>query len=515
MRRFFGYVLERGILQVVGVYLAAAWALIEFASWAAGQYGIAAPLASAVFVVLAALLPVVTWVAWRLGGPGLSSERTEVPIRSVAVLPFEALGDDDQAELFGFGLADHIVSDLGRIGDLQVVARSSSFAFKGAQEDIRSVGRKLGARAVLEGCVHLAGDQLRVTTRLVDAGSGYQLWSERYDRTVDDLFAIEDEIAENVARVMNAVLRERERRAIAKVPTRHVEALEYYVRGRRFLFQTRRRSLVFAREMFERAIAVDPEFGLAYAGLADVAALLAMYFPATEPDLAEARAAAERALALDPDQAEAHAALGAVLFVSGRLDEAEAAFRRAVELDPRLFEAYYFHARACFQSGRFDEAADFYRDALRVREDYASAFFLAQSLEAMGRTEEARGAYADALAVSTRHLDLNPDDPRAATMRAVSLCRVGRRAEALEWAERALSLDPEDAGVRYNAACLYALAEQPERALECLEAAVEVGFGNPEWLAHDPDLDNLRGEPAFEALMARTRRPCPPSSDAI
>ena len=257
--------------------------------------------------------------------------------------------------------------------------------------------------------------------------------------------------------------------------------------------------------MFERAIEVDPEFALAYAGLADVAALLAMYFPAAQPDLSEAQRVAERALALDPEQAEVHAAHGAVLFVSGDIEKAEAAFERAVALDPRLFEAYYFHARACFQTGRFQEAVDLYREAMRVREDYASAFFLAQSEEALGRTQAAQAAYAEALAVAERHLDLNPDDPRAATMRAVALCRLGRRDEGLEWAERALRLDPEDAGVRYNAACLFAVAGRLDRAMECLTEAAGIGFGNPDWLARDPDLDNLRGLPAFEALMEEMR----------
>lgn len=505
MGRLVGELLDRRVLHVVGVYLATAWAAIEFSAWAEGRYQLQVPVVSITFTALVVFLVPAALAAWRLGARQPPRRRSRAPPRSLAVLPFESMGTDGEAELFGFGLADRLVTDLARIRDLQVVARSSSFARRDTPEDVRDVGRRLGARAILEGCVHLADDRIRVTTQLVNAENGYHLWSERFDRPIDDLFAIEDEIAESVARAMNVVLGERERQAISKVPTRHIEALEFYVRGRRHLFQTRRRSLLFAREMFERAIEVDAAFGLAYAGLADVAALLAMYFPATTPDLAEAREAAAKALDLDPDQAEAHAALGAVLFVSGEVGAAEDAFRRAVDLDPRLFEAYYFHARACFQTGRFDEAADLYRDALRVREDYASAFFLAQSLEAVQRPAEAREAYRDALGVAERHLALNPDDARAATMRAVALCRLGRRKEGLAWAERALDLDPEDAGVRYNAACLYAVAGRPDRAIECLESAIAVGFGNPDWLARDPDLDALRDLPAFEELMTRAR----------
>lgn len=497
--------LRRRIPHVLGVYLAAGWGIIEATDWAVDRFAIQAPVVSLVLLVLGALLPLVLWQAWRMGAELAGLEPPRAPPRSVAVLPFVSPGNDPEADLLGFGIADQILTDLTRVGDLNVVARTSSFAFKGVSDDVRRIGRRLGARAVLEGSVQRSGNRLRVSTQLVSAENGYQLWSECYDRTVEDLFAIEDEIAANVARVLNAVLREHERRAMAKVPTREVEAMEYYLRGRRFLFQTRRRSLEFAREMFQRAMEVDPDFALAHAGVADVAALLAMYFPAAQTDLETARAAAERALQLDPELAEAHAALGGVLFVSGDVPAAERAFERAVELDPRLFEARYFHARACFQEGRFAEAAELYREATRVREDYSSAFFRAQSLEALGDRDQAQEAYRAALGVVQRHMDLNPDDPRAATMRAVSLCRIGRVEEGLRWAERALELDPEDAGVAYNAACLYAVVGETDRAMAHLQTAVSAGFGNRDWLERDPDLDKIRTEPRFQQIMAEMR----------
>jgi TolB-like protein/Flp pilus assembly protein TadD len=504
MRRTVQEMLRRRMPQVLGIYLAAGWGLLEFSDWAATRFNIEAPVVGLVLVSLLAFLVPVLWIAWRLADNDLGPHEVIAPPRSVAVLPFVSVGDDPEAELLGFGIADQILSDLTRIGDLKVVARTSSFAYRGVSDDVRKIGRKLGARAILEGSVQRSGNRLRVTTQLVSAQNGYHLWSDSYDRTMEDLFAIEDEIAANVARVLNAVLREYERRAITKVPTREVHAMEFYLRGRRFLFQTRRRSLEFAREMFQRAIDEDPDFALAYAGIADVAALLGMYFPKAHADLEEARRAAERALELDPELAEAHAALGAVLFVAGDIPGAERAFLRAVDLDPRLFEARYFHARACFQEGRFEEAATLYRQAAEVREDYASSFFLAQSLEALGREAESRAAYEEALSVAERHMDLNPDDSRAATMRAVALSRLGRVDEGLDWADRALAMDPGDAGVRYNAACLFSVAGRTDRAIECLEEAVEVGFGNPDWLARDPDLDNLRDDPRFQALMSGT-----------
>jgi TolB-like protein/Tfp pilus assembly protein PilF len=502
MDQFLGELLRRRVPHVLGIYLAAGWGLLEFTSWAVDQFGIRVPLVTWIFLGWSVGLPLVLWAAWRLGSRGTVRTRLVAPPRSVAVLPFVGVGGEQATEDLGFGLADQILTDLTRIGDLFVVSRTSSFAYKGRADDVRDIGRKLGARAVLEGSVQRSGDRLRVTTQLINVENGYHLWSDRYDRTMEDVFQIQDEISANVARVLKAVLREHERKAMSKVPTQEVRAYEYYLRGRRFFFQFRRKSLEHAREMFQKAVAIDPGFALAHAGIADVMALIFTYYPASRPDLEEARKASVRALELDPDLAEAHAAHGSVLFAQGHMPEAEAAFRRSVELDPRLFEARYFHARACFQQGRFEQAAELFREATEVREDYPSSFFAAQSLEALDHHEEAIAAYEAALDVAERHMELNPDDPRAATMRAVALCRLGRVEEGLEWADRALTIDPEDAGVRYNAACLFAVADKAERALECLQEAVDVGFGNRAWLERDPDLDGLRAHPRFQALLA-------------
>jgi TolB-like protein/Flp pilus assembly protein TadD len=498
----FAELLRRRVPHVLGIYLAAGWGILEFTDWASQRFDIQAPVVIGVLVAGCLALPLVVWFAWRLGEDAAPRE-VAAPARSVAVLPFDIVGGDPDTEFLGFGLADQILADLSRVADLNVVARTSSFALRTASDDVRTIGRKLGARAVLEGSIQRSGDRLRVTTQLINAEDGYHLWSERYDRTMDDVFRIQDEISSNVARVLQAVLREHERKAMAKVYTRNIQAYELYLRGRGFFLQSRRKSLEYAHDLFQQAIRLDADFALAHAGAADAAALLAIYYPAARADLAEALRASRRALELDPELAEAHSAHGAVLSVMGELPAAEAAFARAVDLDPRLYEARYFHARACFQQGRFQEAAELFQEASRVREDYSASFFAAQAVEAGGDHDRARAGYEEALRVVEHHMELNPDDARAATMRAVALSRVGRVEEGLSWADRALAMDREDAGVRYNAACLYSVAGRPDRALDCLEEALEVGFGNVRWLEKDPDLDNLRGDPRFAALMER------------
>lgn len=490
--------------QFVGVYLAAGWGLLEFTDWAMRRYDWTFPVTDVVVGTWLLCFPLVIYAAWSGGGRAAATRRfrrARSGAKSIAVLPFANLGEDPDNEYLSDGITEEAINALTRIEGLSVVSRTSAFAYKGRSEDVRKIGRELGVEAVLEGSVQVVGSRLRVTTQLVDVAGGFHLWSERFDRQMEDVFAIEDEIAENVAGALRIFLREDERRALAKLPTSSVRAYEYFLRGRQFLHQSRKKSLEYAREMFRRAIEADPKYALAYAGVANASALIHMYYPTSEGNLEQADQASLKALELDPELADAHAARGFALSMMKRFDEAEEEFKTAIDLDPKLFEARYFYARTCFQQGKLAEAAHLFEAASQVAEDYQSAFFAAQAHEAMGNQEEAEARYQRALQVAEKHMDLNPDDPRAATMRAVSLCRLGQLEEGLHWAEQALAIDSEDAGVRYNVACLYALEGEKEKAIDCLEDAIRVGFGNRGWIEHDPDLAALRDHPRFQALL--------------
>jgi len=430
--------------------------------------------------------------------PEVSAEE----VKSIAVLPFVNMSPNPDDGYLGDGITEEILTALAKIQGLRVASRTSAFLYKDHHEDIRVIGERLGVASVLEGSVRRDGARLRVTAQLINVADGYHLWTERYDREMVDVFAIQDEIAQNIARALQVVLGERERRALGRAPTADIRAYEFYLRGRHYFGQTRRKSLEYAIGMFERAIAADAAFALAYAGLADCASMLAMYYPPGEAELARADTASERALALAPDLAEAHSARGFVLWLQKRPDDAAAEFETAVRLDPKQFEARYFHARLCFQRGETDQAARLFEEAAVVREDYQARFFAAQSYAALGRAAEAEAAYRRAYQVAEDHLALNPDDPRAFTMCAVALCRTGQPERGLECAQRAVAVDPEDAGVCYNVACVYALEGKVDEAIGCLEEAFRHGFGNREWIAHDPDLESLRGDPRFAALLS-------------
>ncbi|MEJ2541271.1 MAG: tetratricopeptide repeat protein, partial [Gemmatimonadota bacterium] len=351
------------------------------------------------------------------------------------------------------------------------------------------------------GSLQRAGDRLRITTQLVSVTDGYNLWSQHFDRDMRDWFEIEEEIAENVARSLRVLLSRPSRRALAKAPGSDIRAYECYLRGREYLYQMSRKSLGYARDVFERAIEIDPRYALAWAGLADARATLRIFYPEAESDVQEAEEAARTALKLDPELAEAHSSLGSVLAILGRPAEAAESFSEALRLDPRLWEAHYFFARDRFQHGEFQRAAELFDRAHDIRGDADSAFFAAQSYEALGSSSKAEEAYGRAAEAAADRMETHPDDARTATILAVALCRTGQPEEGLEWARRSLEIDPQDAGVRYNVACLYSVEGRVDEALEALAHAVRRGFGNRDWLDRDPDMNPLRDDPRFLALM--------------
>ncbi len=430
------------------------------------------------------------------------------PPRSIAVLPFMDMSQEQDQEYFCDGMAEELIDALTKIKDLRVAARTSAFSFKGKQQDIREIGNKLKVSTVLEGSVRKAGNRLRITAQLINVADGYHLWSEKYDRELKDIFAIQDEIAGHIVRALRVMLSDREKRALEKVLTTDIEAYDYYLQGRKFFYDARRKNSKFARQMFARATQIDPSYALAYAGIADSCSWLYMYGESTEENLREAEGASRKALELDPELAEAHVAHGLAVSLSKRYDEAGKEFEAAIRLDARLFEAHYFYARACFAQGKLEKAARLYNQASEVRpEDFQAPLLLGGVYNGLGLENKAKLAYRQGLEIVKRHLELNPDDARALYLGAVAHIQLGERERGLEWATRALSMDPEDTAILYKVACTYSLAGKIEEAINCLEKALKAGFAQQEWIEHDSDLDPLRSHPRFQALMRRMNFP--------
>jgi non-specific serine/threonine protein kinase len=422
--------------------------------------------------------------------------------RSVAVLPFADMSPEQDQEYFCDGVAEEIIHALGQVRDLHVVSRTSAFRFKGTSMGSREIGQRLGATTLVEGSVRKAGDRVRITAELTSVSDGYTLWSERYDRDLQDIFAIQDEIARSIADAMKVTLSPEESLAIAKVATRDLEAYDFYLRGRQFYYLYSRKGMEFGLRLFNRAIQQDPEYARAYAGIADCCAFLYMYGGNAEETRRRSESASRKALELDPDLAEAHAARGVALSLSDRAEESKQAFETSVRLDPKLFEAYYFYARLCFAAGKEEKALELYEKAIRARpEDYQPPLLMAQIYEDLGRPAEAAASRRRGVRLAEAKLELNPDDSRALYLGANGLVALGERERGLKWARRALAIDPEEPMAVYNVACVQVLAGQNEEALDSLEQAVRSGLTQKDWIEHDSNLDPLRDHPRFKKLM--------------
>jgi TolB-like protein/Tfp pilus assembly protein PilF len=427
-------------------------------------------------------------------------------ISAIAVLPFADMSAGRDQDYLCEGFAEELISALTHINGLRVAARTASFQFRSSGADIREIGRQLGVGTLLEGSVRKADNRLRVTVQLVEVATGYHRWSQRFDRTLDDVFAIQDEIAESVATSLRgSVLSRREKQALVR-PQTATAAYEYYLRGRQHLPRMTQSDLETAGDMFQRAIALDANYGPAWAGLSTVHATLYEWFGAREDDLAQAERASEQALKLAPDLAEPHVARAFVLSLSRCYDEAAAEFEEAIRINPHLFEAHYYFARTSFACGDIARSAELFRKAADVRqEDFQSPILLAQSLRMLGRLEEATEAAREGIRRAEHILVLNPRDGRALSIGSVALAEDGQTARALEWSRRALELDPEDMSALLNAVCLHAKLRQKEEALAVLERAISRGWGNRDWIEHDPDYDILRDDPRFKKLFARLK----------
>jgi TolB-like protein/Tfp pilus assembly protein PilF len=510
---------RRRVFRVLGGYGLGAFAVLQITEPVMHALHLPDWVLTAVVATLALGFAVAVALAWVFDLHAGGLERTAplagalAGLPAVAVLPFTDLSPLRDQEFFCDGIAEELLDALCCISGLRVISRSSSFQFKGRAVDSRELGRTLGATTLLEGSVRKDGDRVRVAARLVDAREGVDLWSERFDRQLVDTFAVQEEIAKAVVRALRIDLSSREGARLARVGasrgTRSAQAFELYLRGRHSLMRHGDRRMRAAQEAFRQALALDPAFAQAHAGLAD-----ADFFTLTwnlDPEnaealRAEALAASEEALRLEPELAEARLARANVLTMLGRTGEAERDFRRAMELNPGWGDACYFYARALFEAGRYDEAAAAFEEAARRNpDDYAALALLVGTHQRRGDAEAARRTGQRALAAVERRLSIDPDDDRALYLGAGLDLAYGDRERGFKRSERSVRLMGDDFATLYNAACFHARAGQPARALDLLEQTVAGGRGSRRWIEQDPDFDSLRGDPRFQTILERVK----------
>jgi len=418
--------------------------------------------------------------------------------KSVAVLPFLNLSKDPDNEYFSDGMSEELLNLLCKLPQLTVASRTSSFSFKGKDVDLGTVAKQLGVDVILEGSVRRSDDRVRITAQLIDGRSDRNLWSETYDRELKDVFAVQDEIAQNIVHALELSLSPAQQLSIQKqVVTDIMDAYDFYLRGRYFI---ERGDIDSGQQMFEKAIELDGDYVLAWAGTADCHSWRCMWYEKSSESMQKADEFSLKALQLGPNQAQAHASRSYALAMNGKYDEAEAEFKSAIKLDPQLYEAYYYAGRTYFANGKFRQAADTFAQAGLIRpDDITAAALRTTSLRALGAEEEANAACEHSIKVAERYLLLNPDDALALSRVANDLVYVGDIEKGLRWAERAYSISPNVC--RYNVACAFMVAGNTERALDLLEEHAKNGGVHVDWLEADSDWNAVRDLPRYKAIL--------------
>ncbi|MBA2435104.1 MAG: adenylate/guanylate cyclase domain-containing protein, partial [Chthoniobacterales bacterium] len=423
---------------------------------------------------------------------------------SIAVLPFTNMSGDPEQEYFSDGITEDIITDLSKISGLSVIARNTSFTYKGRAVKVQNVGQELGVEFMLEGSVRKAGPRVRVTAQLITSSDGTHIWAERFDRDLTDIFAIQDEITHAIVEQLKVKLLPLERKSLGQSPTDNVEAYTYYLRGRDFFYRHSKRYFELARRMFAKAVELDPNYARAYAGMAECEAWLYLTYQVSL-SIEGILELANKALALDNNLAEAHASRGAALTAASRFAEANEEYERALALDRNSFEAHVLYARSSMLEGELERAARLLECAAEILpENYQPPCTLIQVYRSLGLQEKSREAARKAIPLAERELTLHPEDPRPAHFGVSALIEAGEHERAREWISRALAIDPDDINTLYNCACGYAKLGESEAALDLLEQVVQRGAaGYRSWMVHDSDMDPLRSHPRFQQLLER------------
>ena len=574
MNAIFERIQGRRLFQWAIAYVAGGWLLLELLGFVADNFGWPGSIVRGATVLLGVGFFVTLVLAWyhgekghqRVGGVELlmlaallliagvavrqvtdsgaaadaSSETVLAPPlgaasvdgASIAVLPFENQSAEPENEYFSDGITEDITNLLAQLKGLRVAARTSSFAFKGKAQDVGEVGAKLKVETVLEGSVRKAGTQLRVTAQLINVADGYHIWSEQYDREMDDVFTIQDEIARTIAHRLEVALSPGTHEPLVRPPTGNLEAYQLYLKGRHLWNRRTKEGLERAVEYFERAIKHDPEYALAYSGLADAYLLLGAYLHMPQVEANErAKAAAEKALALDETLAEAHTSLGqarrrecdwqgeereylralelnpsyatarqwyaGLLALLGRLDEALREIRHAEELDPLSHAISVTAGMILTQSRDYDAAIEQLQRTLELEPDFFSAYaWLAIAYAHQDKFRESQQA-------AERLRELRPDHPAAHLILALTFARSGQREKAGDILEQLKEQGAEAGAI----GVIHAGLGQLDEAFEWLHRAAK----ERSWILSDlkvsPWFDPVRSDPRYQDLLRQLNLP--------
>jgi len=422
---------------------------------------------------------------------------------SICVLPFANMSGDPEQEYFSDGITEDIITDLGKVSALSIVSRSMAFSFKGATGGVGEIGRQTKATHVLVGSVRKAGQRVRITAQLVNAATDAQVWAERYDRDLEDIFALQDEISKAIVAALKLTLLPEEKRALEQRATTNVKAYKFYLMARQFSVMGNERHQEIIVRLCRRAVELDPSYAAPWATMA--IAQWDMHRRSASPD--NGVEAAAKAIALDPTLADAHAALAATHQGQGQFEEGLAVCQVALRLDPNSYEGNRVAGMCALALHRYDDAIGYFEKAAAVVEtDFTAAAFASQCYEAKGDSKGAQAATRRALARVEKVIAVEPDHGKALGYGTGLLASLGEVERAREWIERGTLLDPDNTILHFNFVCALVRLKDYEAALDLLaDIITKASAGMLLWLDNDPDLDPLQPFPRFAEIVAAAK----------
>jgi TolB-like protein len=517
---------ERKVLRVAIAYIVVTWIVIQVgeATFEALNLPEWAISLLVIFVMLG--FPFALLLAWafeltpdgivkdpdgntgrRMARYGGAEENVGPGAPSIAVLQFEDMSPDQDQTYFCEGIAEEILCALNEVDGLMVASRLGSFQFGSKSADVIEIGRQLNVSTVLEGSVRKANDRIRITIQLIDTHSGYQFWAGQYNHDLKDIFDVQEQMAQAVVAAMRVSLKDNK---LTRPITRSAEAYDLFLKARSYFMRPDKQSVLHARQFYQRAVEIDPNFGQAWAKLAST---YVFEYLCNDPDgsaKAEARRVSNIALSIAPGLADSHIASGITYSIYQDYKRADLEFETAINLRPDSFGAWFTWARSKSYEGDALKAIQFYEKASQIRpQDYHSVLVQVRMLNELGDTEGAREKAKEGLSRAIAFLESNPDEYRAKNMGAFALHVLGKDAEAKKWMEASMQNSPRNSVLTYNAASFYAMIGDKDKSLDCLVQAAHEGCLNLDWLAQDAGLKLLRDEPRFKELIHRFRDGCP------
>jgi TolB-like protein/Flp pilus assembly protein TadD len=422
--------------------------------------------------------------------------------KAIVVLPFDNISPEQESDYFSDGLTEEIIANLARLKDMRVISRTTSMQYKKTNKDVKTIGRELGARYIMEGSVRKFQNNLRITAQLIDVETDEQLWVGTYKGTLADVFDIQEQVSKQIVDALMVKLTPSEKVVLTKRPTLNPEAFDCYLRARDFLYRFNKNSIYFSVQLFQKAIDLDPRYADAYAGLAHAHASCYQFLDRNEALLDKAIELSLKAIMYDNSLPEAYDSLGLAYYNKGLFEDGITASKKAIELDPGNFLGYWILGRIYVANDKLAKAVDLFKKVVELNPDFYTVYGDMQiAYGRLGEKENYTQTLQEGLAVYYRYLSQHPDDARAHMYLATDLVQVGRIEEAKSEAKKALELSPGDPLMLYNASCFYAQLGEKRLAIESLKNAIAIGYAEFEWLKRDTDLESIRSEPEFQELI--------------